>query len=104
VRRVAIPRGTGLDDISPHNTNQLNNPDITANRRRIVRAANPDSPSAKRTTRPSARPRRCAAMNSNTSAEVTAEGSLSITAKNARRSDTVAITVFGRHLPATNST
>ena len=36
--------------------------------------------------------------------DVTADGSLSITAKNARRSDTVTITVFGRHLPATNST
>src|SRR4249919_272945 len=43
-------------------------------------------------------------MNSNTSFDVTADGSLSITAKNARRSDTVAVTVFGRHLPATNST
>src|SRR3954454_21340322 len=43
-------------------------------------------------------------MNSNTSLDVTADGSLSTTAKNARRSDTVAVTVFGRHLPATNST
>ncbi len=43
-------------------------------------------------------------MNSNTSAGVTSTGSLSITVKNALRSDTVASTVFGRHLPATNST
>ena len=43
-------------------------------------------------------------MNSNTSAGVTATGSLSITAKNTRRSDTVASTVFGLHLAATNST
>jgi len=43
-------------------------------------------------------------MNSNTSAGVTSTGSLSITAKNTRRSDTVANTVFGRHLAATNST
>ncbi len=43
-------------------------------------------------------------MNSNTSAGVTAAGSLSITAKNTRKSDTVAITVFRRHLAATNST
>ena len=37
-------------------------------------------------------------------AGVTAAGSLSITAKNTRKSDTVAITVFRRHLAATNST
>ena len=37
-------------------------------------------------------------MNSNTSAGVTSTGSLSITAKNTFRSDTVANTVFGRHL------
>src|SRR3954468_11798194 len=43
-------------------------------------------------------------MNSNTSLDVTADGSLSKTAKNARRSETVAVTVFGRHMPATNST
>jgi hypothetical protein len=43
-------------------------------------------------------------MNSNTSAGLTAAGSLSITEKNTRRSYTVANTVFGRHLAATNST
>ncbi len=75
-----------------------------ANRRRIVRAAIPDPPSARRTTRPSPLPRRCAAMNSNTSAGVTSTGSLSITEKNTLRSDTVASTVFGRHRAATNST
>ncbi|HEY5011102.1 MAG TPA: hypothetical protein VIK61_00150 [Acidimicrobiia bacterium] len=43
-------------------------------------------------------------MNSNTSAVLTSAGGRSTTEKNTRRSDTVAITVFGRHRPATNST
>jgi hypothetical protein len=43
-------------------------------------------------------------MNSNTSfVVVTSDGDLSITAKNARGSDTIAITVFGRHVAAKNS-
>lgn len=61
---------------------------ITARRRRIVRAAIPDSPSTRRTTRPSPPPRRWTAMNANTSAGVTAAGALSTTANNTRKSDT----------------
>src|SRR6266498_1371187 len=38
-------------------------------------------------------------MNANTSADVTSTGCTSIVAKKIRRSDPVAITVFGRHLP-----
>jgi hypothetical protein len=41
--------------------------------------------------------RRCSAMNANTSADVTSTGARSTTLKNARRSDRVAITVFGLH-------
>ena len=73
-------------------------------RRLIVRADKPLSPSARRTTRPSPRGRRCSAMNPNTSPGVTSSGSLAVTEKKTRRSDTVAATVFGRHRAATNST
>ena len=65
-----------------------------------MRADNPDSRSLIRTTR---RSPRCAARNSNTSADVTANGSRSTTVKNVFRSNAVAVNVFGRHRPATNS-
>jgi hypothetical protein len=42
-------------------------------------------------------------MNANTSAVVTSLGGLGMTAKNTRKSDTVASTVFGLVLAATNS-
>lgn len=60
----------------------------------IVLAVNSDSPPARRTMRASALERRGAVMNSNTSAATTSVGGLATTAKHARRSDTVAVSVF----------
>jgi hypothetical protein len=64
---------------------------------------NPDSPSDRRTTFPSARGARCRAMKSMTSAVVTSAGSLPTKSKNSFRSEAVARTVLGRLLAATNS-
>jgi hypothetical protein len=51
-RRVDNPRGTGLIHtvVSPHAIKYAYNPEIDDNRRAIVRADNPDSRSASRTT------------------------------------------------------
>jgi hypothetical protein len=57
-RRVANPRGTGLRSTSLHNTSHPNNPDTDDNRRLIVRADKPASPSDNRTTLPSPRGKR----------------------------------------------
>ncbi len=72
------------------------------NRRWIVRADNPDSPSDNRTTLRSPTDR-CAVMNANTSPVVTSTGSLETMEKNTFRSNPAANTVLGRHLAAKNS-
>jgi hypothetical protein len=102
-RRVDNPRGTGLALTTPTILNHPKNPDTVATRRLIVRADKPASPSASRTTLPSPRGRRWAAMNSSTSLGVTSTGPLSTTEKNTPRSDRVAATVLGRQRAATNS-
>ena len=101
-RRVDKPLGTGFAATSPlatRNENMLDNDD---NRRWIVRADNPDSPSERRTTvgSPVAR---CAVMNPNTSPVVTSVGSFGTVAKNTFKSNPAANTVFGRHRAAKNS-
>ncbi len=48
--RFDKPRGTGFASTSPHANKNPNRPEIDDNRRWIVRADNPDSPSANRTT------------------------------------------------------
>ena len=91
--------------ISSSITKNPNRPDNVARRRLIVRDDKPCSPSLSRTTFPRpGRGRRCSVMKSNTSVVFTCSGALSTTAKNARRSDTVALTVFGRARADTNST
>jgi len=66
----------------------------------MVRADTPDSRSASRTT---VRSPRCAAKNSNTSADSTSTAFFTITVKNVFKSNATALNVFGRARPATNS-
>ena len=81
--RFDKPRGTGFASTSPHATKNAYRPEIDDNRRWIVRADMPDSPSPRRTTE---RSPRWAVMNPRTSAVVTAAGSLSTIEKNTFKS------------------
>ena len=101
-RRVGNPAGTGFASTSPLATRNAYIDDNDDNRRLIVRADNPDSPSTSRITFGSPADR-CAVMNANTSAVVTPTGSFPTTVKKIFKSDPAAITVFGRHRAARNS-
>jgi hypothetical protein len=70
---------------------------------RMVRAANPASPSSRRTTRSPRRGARCAAKNANTSATATSAGGLPTTPKKTFRSDAIASQVLLRARAATKT-